>query len=320
MTDAPHLLADLGGTHCRFALMTGGKIDRTLVFRVANYPSLEAAAEDYLAGQTDLPRPKEAAICVASPVTGDQVRLTNSPWAFSIAGLEAALQLDRLAVINDFEAVAHALPALAPTDRRQVGGGRAEEGRPLAVLGPGTGLGVSGLIPNATGWTALSGEGGHVTMSATDAREDAVIDHLRQRFGHVSAERVLSGMGLTNLYESLAWIDGIDPVGRDPAAVTEAAIGRADPHCEEALAMFCGMLGTVAGNLALTVGARGGVYIAGGIVPKLGGLFDTSPFRDRFEAKGRFAPYLKDIPTYVITHELPAFIGLEAVLNQSKSF
>lgn len=312
----PHLLADLGGTHCRFALVTAEGIGRTQIFRVAEHPSLHAAAELYLASHDDLPRPDAGAICVASPVTGDEIRLTNSAWRFSIEGLRADLGLDRLVAINDFEAVAQALPALGPADRRQIGGGEPEPGRALAVLGPGTGLGVSGLLPAGDGWSAISGEGGHVTMAAFDEREDAVLAHLRQRFRHASAERVLSGMGLTNLYETLARIDGVDPVSRDPAAVTEAAIARADPHCEEALAMFCGMLGTVAGNLALTLGARGGVYIAGGIVPKLGGLFDTSAFRARFEAKGRFATYLRDVPTYVITHPLPAFVGLEAVLER----
>jgi glucokinase len=224
------------------------------------------------------------------------------------------LGFDRLEVINDFTAQALALPRLGPGDRTPVGGGTSVPKMPLGVLGPGSGLGVSGLVPCVTGWTAVTGEGGHSTMPAVDDRESAVIDHLRRRLDHVSAERVLSGPGLVNLYNTLAEIDGNPSKGYSAAQITDLGVRGEDPVCGEATAMFCAMLGTVAGNLALTLGARGGVFIAGGIVPRLGRYFIDSPFRARFEAKGRFEAYLDAIPTFVVTHPLAAFLGCAALL------
>jgi glucokinase len=183
------------------------------------------------------------------------------------------------------------------------------------VLGPGSGLGVSALVPSIAGWAAVTGEGGHSTMPAVNDRESAVIDHLRQRLDHVSAERVLSGPGLVNLYNTLAEIDSIPSKGYTAPQITDFGMRGADPVCVEATAMFCAMLGTIAGNLALTLGARGGVFIAGGIVPRLGRYFVDSPFRARFEAKGRFEAYLAAIPSFVITHPLAAFLGCAALLN-----
>lgn len=183
------------------------------------------------------------------------------------------------------------------------------------MIGPGTGLGVSGLVQGATGWAALAGEGGHVTMAPVDDRESAVLSQLRQRFSHVSAERVISGQGLVNLHGALTRLDGREPDPLTPADVANRGLDGGDPVCVEALGMFCGMLGTIAGNLALTLGARGGVYIAGGIVPRLVEQLGKSEFRRRFEAKGRYNQYLAAIPTFVITAQLPAFRGLKYVLG-----
>jgi glucokinase len=183
------------------------------------------------------------------------------------------------------------------------------------VLGPGSGLGVSGLIPAGAGWIPLAGEGGHATVAPATDRESAVLDRMRRHFDHVSAERVLSGPGLVNLYNTLAALDGVPSRGYMAAQITDPEIGAADPVCAEATSLFCAMLGTIAGNLALTLGARGGIYIGGGIVPRLGQRFVRSPFRARFEAKGRFSEYLAVIPTWVVTHPLPAFLGCAAVLS-----
>lgn len=308
------LIADLGGTNARFALADAGGTRDTQILHGADYPTLADAAHAYLDKVKPATPPRQAAIDVASPVTGDQVTLTNAAWSFSISALKKDLGLERLEVINDFTAVALAVPYLEEDDRSPIGDGTPVAGEPIGVLGPGTGLGVSGLVPSGGRWTALAGEGGHVTMAAATEREAAVLDRLRHRHQHVSAERVLSGMGLVNLYETLAQLDGIDPVQRDAAAVTEGA-KTGDPHCAEAVAMFASMLGTVAGNLALTLGSRGGIYIAGGIVPKLGPLFDDALFRQRFEAKGRMRSFVVGIPTYLVTHPLPAFLGLRSVLG-----
>jgi len=259
--------------------------------------------------------PHQGALAIASAITGDRVAMTNHPWSFSISALKSQFGFDRLEVINDFTALALALPHLSPGDRQPVGGGDPVTGTPIGVLGPGSGLGVSGLVPSRAEWISLSSEGGHATMAPASDRESAVLDHMRRHFDHVSAERVLSGPGLVNLYNTLAALDGVSSRGYTAAQITDPGIGAADPLCAEATSLFCAMLGTMAANLALTLGARGGIYIGGGVVPRLGQRFAESPFRARFEAKGRFSHYLAAIPTWVVTHPLPAFLGCAAVLS-----
>ena len=310
------LVADIGATNARFALLRDGEESDRQILPCASFPSLAAAIGNFL-DRINPPRPpRRAAIAVPCPVVSDRVSFTNLPWSFSIRELREQLALDRLEVINDFTAVALSLPYLQAEDFRQIGGGTAVDGEAIGVLGPGTGLGVSGLIPVAGRWRAISAEGGHVTLPGTTAREDAVIAYLRTRFAHVSAERTLSGAGLVNLYDALCAIDQVpEPTPRDPAAITEAALADRDPYCAEAVEMFCALLGTVAGNLALTLGARGGLFIAGGIVPRFGPWFDRSAFRARFEAKGRLGPYVAAMPSYLITNPMPAFIGLRSLVE-----
>jgi glucokinase len=309
------LVADVGATNARFGLVSPkGVVLHTRTLAVADHPTIGDSITAYLGERGALPMPRQGAIAIASTITGDRVAMTNHPWSFSIAALKSQLGFDRLEVINDFTALALALPHLSPEDRRPVGGGASSAGAPIGVLGPGSGLGVSGLIPASAGWIALAGEGGHATMAPATDRESAVLDRMRRHFDHVSAERILSGPGLVNLYNTLAMLDGVPSKGYTAAQITDPAIGAADPLCAEATSLFCAMLGTMAGNLALTLGARGGIYIGGGIVPRLGQRFAESPFRARFEAKGRFSQYLAAIPTHVVTHPLPAFLGCAAVL------
>ena len=313
---APALIADLGATNARFALVDEDGIDAPMALRCAAYPDLFSAASAYLEQVAPPVAPDRGAIAIACPISGDYVEMTNHAWSFSIAELTGKLGMRHLEVVNDFTAQALAIGHLTEADRHQIGPGEPEPGGAIAVLGPGTGLGVSGLIPAGDSWAPITGEGGHVTMSAVNDREGDVMRRLRMRFNHVSAERVLSGMGLTNLYETLAAIDGADVPQRDPREVSEAALAHAEEHAVEAVEMFCAMLGTVAGNLALTLGSTGGVYIAGGIAPKLGEMFLNSEFRERFEAKGRFRDYLAPIPTYLVTHPTPAFLGLRSILDE----
>ncbi|TVR78834.1 MAG: glucokinase [Rhodospirillales bacterium] len=309
------LLADIGGTSARFALQNREAAPTDIaVLATGDYPDLAgavAAYEDRLGGI----RPRVAAFCVACPVTGDTVAMTNAPWTFSISETQRALGLDRLTVVNDFTAVASAVPHLKADDVLGIGGGDVIAGAPIGVLGPGTGLGTSGLIPAATGWTVLEAEGGHVTMPAMNEREDAVLAHLRHLFGHVSGERVVSGDGLVNLYTALAEIDGHTPRRLAPHQVSDDALAGRCPICAEALDMFFAMLGTLAGNLALTLGSHGGIYLAGGILPRMPEALVASPFRTRFEAKGRFQGYLSRIPTRLVMAEHPAFIGLAGILD-----
>jgi glucokinase len=314
-TAATWLVGDVGATNARFGLVSPSReLQHTRTLAVADHSTIADAIKTYLGERGELPMPRQGAIAIASAITGDRIAMTNHPWSFSISALKAQFGFDRLEVVNDFTALALALPHLTPEHRLQVGGGAPAVGAPLAVLGPGSGLGVSGLIPAGKGWLALAGEGGHTTMAPATDRESAVLDHMRRHFDHVSAERVLSGPGLVNLYNTLAALDGVPSRGYTAAQITDPEIGAADSLCAETTALFCAMLGTMAGNLALTLGARSGIYIGGGIVPRLGQRIAQSPFRARFEAKGRFSHYLAAIPTYVVTHPLPAFLGCAALL------
>jgi glucokinase len=321
----PRLLADIGGTNARFAWQagTGAPVEAVLSLPCAEHGSLSDALLSYLQ-RTGRALPPACAIAIANPVLGDRVAMTNHHWAFSIAELKAQLGLHELLVVNDFTALALALPALGPGELRQVGGGTPVAGWPLALIGPGTGLGVSGLVPDGRGgWLPLQGEGGHVTLGGTHARERAVIDFLAQRHGHVSAERAVCGQGLVDIDRALAWLDtpGADPAPRTAAEITTAALEQGEAQANEALDLFCAFLGIAAGNLALTLGAKGGVYIGGGIVPRLGARFAASPFRARFEGKGRLSPFVADIPVYVIdTPASPAFLGAARALDSDLPF
>jgi glucokinase len=312
MTATPRLIADIGGTNARFALLDSTIWRDEQVLACADYPDLVAAVEHYLGvvGATGAGRPSEAAMAIAGPITGDVIRMTNHPWQFSAAHTRERLALGRLIFLNDFTALAMAVRHLPNDELETVGRGRAVVGAPIALIGPGTGLGVSGLIPAGAHFVALQGEGGHATLSIVSEREIAVLKQLRQRFSHVSAERVLCGPGLVNLYEALRAIDGQVPESLTPPDITRRATEGSCRVCLETVNLFCGLLGTMAGNLVLTLGAVGGLYIGGGIVPRLGRVFSASPFRDRFEDKGRYAEYLGAVPTLVIHSKLPAFVGL----------
>lgn len=319
---SPRLLGDIGGTNARFGWQRapGRPIEHCLSLSCAEHASLEAAMRAYLQ-QIGAPVPAHCAIGIANPITGDEVRMTNHHWSFSIAALRASLGLQRFVVVNDFTALALALPTLPSAHLRQVGPGQALAQAPIALIGPGTGLGVSGLLPSGRsgGWLPISGEGGHVSVAADNETEFAVLSVLRQRHGHASAERVISGPGLVALYDALRQLQpepGAALGAADAAGVVGAALAGSDRHASEALNLFCGFLGSVAGNLALTLGARGGVYLGGGIVPRLGAWFAASAFRQRFESKGRFQAYLADIPTWVIDAPLsPALQGAANALD-----
>ena len=318
------LLADIGGTNARFAWQEaiGEPLRDAATLPTQEHATLASAIRHYLAG-AGIATPRWCAIGIATAVTGDRVQMTNHAWSFSTSALQAELGFAHLLVLNDFTAMALALPELQPHELRQVGGAAAVAGAAMALIGPGTGLGVSGLLPSGVpgGWVPLQGEGGHVSLSAATSREAAVLEQLRRRFGHPSAERAVSGAGLEALHEALSRLDGCDDSSPLPAAeITERALDATDASCIETLALFCAFLGSVAGNLALTLGARGGVYIGGGIVPRLGEAFARSPFRARFEEKGRFRDYLAAIPVYVIdTPVSPALRGAARALGAGPS-
>ncbi len=321
MTDTfPRLLGDVGGTNARFGWQANAQsgIEHVLVLPCAAHETLEAAIRTYL-DLKRLPMPRAGALGIANPITGDVVRMTNHHWSFSISEMQRNLGLEQLNVINDFTALALALPSIPQDNLVQVGGTVAQAFAPKALIGAGTGLGVSGLMPTDTHdhWLAIAGEGGHVTLAAQTETEYRVIELIRQRYGHVSAERVLSGQGLVDLYLALRQLQKQPPVDVAGAAeITAWALQDKDPLAQQSIEMFAGFLGSVTGDLALTLGARGGVYLGGGIVPRWLGWFETSNFRERFEAKGRFSAYLKDIPVWVINaSESPALWGASRSLS-----
>lgn len=310
MSKPLRLLADIGGTNARFALCEGLTVRDELQLRCADYPAVEQAVAHYLEIVGERRPLQEAALAIAAPLSGDQVNMTNHSWGFSVSALREELGLQRLIVLNDFTALAMAIRHLPSHELRQVGGTRHASTAPIALLGAGTGLGVSGLIPAGEQWLPLQGEGGHASLAPGNAREAAVLQMLWRRFEHVSAERVLSGPGLVNLYTALCQLDGVTAQPYQAADITERGLNGSSAECAETLQMFCALLGSVAGNLVLTLGATHAVYVGGGIVPRLGDYFASSEFRQRFESKGRYVEYLRSVPVYVIMSAQPAFVGL----------
>ncbi len=315
------LIADIGGTNARFALVDEGSTtpqhERTL--SCANYRTLIDAVLAYLEDASQ-EMPETASLAIATPVSNDRVVMTNHVWDLSLEETRKTLGLRSLKVLNDYTALALALPYLDKDDLHQVGGGTSVDKQTMAVLGPGTGLGVSGAIYAGDYWLPLQSEGGHASYGPLNDREAAVIDIIRKHRDHISAESLVSGPGLVLLYESIARCDGVEHELLSPEQIASKALRKSNASADEAVSMLCGILGSIAGNLALTLGARGGVFIGGGIVPKLGDYFDSSPFRTRFESKGRFSKYLSEIPTQVINSKYPALIGAAVAVREEYSY
>ena len=310
------LIGDIGGTNCRFWLLDG---EGEIVFgpwrgASSDYETVGGLLTAVLdeAGYSDL---SAVVICVAGPVANGKAALTNFAFEVSVDLLAAFCPADQVRLINDFEAISLSLPHLTGADVSSLGG--PDEGlvnAPLAVIGPGTGLGMGGLIPDGQGgFIPIVSEGGNAAAVPETTREWQIMDELRKVIGFVSVEWVVSGYGLCNLFRTIAALDGVDV----PEDITpEQVAARAKDGCtvaSEAMALFASLLGGAAGDLALTLGARGGVYVAGGIIPKWGDQFDLGLFRERFEAKGWFEPYVKDIPTKLIVADDPAFLGLKGL-------
>ena len=320
----PWLVADIGGTNARFGWMaeTGEEVQHVVTLHCAGHSGPASAAREYLAGlQRTLGSayraPRAAAFAVATAVAGDRISFTNSGWSFSRQATRGELGLDELLILNDFEALALSLPRLRPAQLAPVGGTPAAAASgALAVIGPGTGLGVAGIMPTARGWVAIPGEGGHATLAPVDDHESALLAAVRREHCHVSAERLLSGIGLPVLHQAEAAVAGLVHEPLSTQAIVQRGLALDDALCSRTLDDFCALLGSFSGNVALTLGARGGVYIGGGIVPRLGPRFFASRFRERFEAKGRFQSYLQAIPTALITDTLAALTGAALALEQ----
>jgi glucokinase len=310
------LLGDIGATNARLTLLSNGVLGAIASFEVARHARFQDLVAEFLSRHGGQGQVTEALIAVAGPVEHGRSALTNCPWVIDAKELRATFGLAKARVVNDFEATAFSLPRLTAVDLHAIGGGRGMAGAPMAVLGPGTGLGVACWVPGAADPVVIASEGGHATMAAASRREDALIEHLRQHFGHVSAERVISGMGLENIYRAIVALDDVEVPSRSAAEITKAALDGSCPTAQAALEVFCCFLGAFAGNVALTFGARGGLFVAGGIVPRIVEFATRSKFRERFEAKGRFRSYLEAIPTSVIVHPAAAFVGLRSLAER----
>jgi glucokinase len=314
--DGPRLLADIGATHARFALETAPGVLRSVrVLKCDDFSGIVPLLHSYLADHSGI-RINHAAFALANPISGDMIRMTNRDWQFSTDEVRRELGLNTLLIVNDFTALAMSLPGLKKEDLLQVGGGAPAANAVIGVLGPGTGLGVSGVIPTVDGFVTLGSEGGHVNFAPADEREFAILQFAWKEWSHVSNERLISGPGMEIIYRALAARNGVTAAPRTSPDIISGALEENDALCLEVLDCFCGMLGGAAANLAVTLGAFGGVFIGGGIVPRMADWFASSQFRARFEAKGRFTEYLSQIPTYVIMTPNPAFYGVATILSE----
>ncbi|WP_097458792.1 glucokinase [Mangrovitalea sediminis] len=318
MTDTQYaLVGDIGGTNARFALVQPGSVEleQIQVLPCSDYANLDGAVADYLQ-RANVESVSQACMAFACPVHGERIRLTNNHWSFDRNDMQQRLDLTTFKIINDFTAMALGVPHVSHERLVKIGGGEGDPARPRLVIGPGTGLGVSGLVRTKAAWVALSTEGGHVDFSPRDDVEFGVLRILRERFGRVSVERILCGQGLVNLYQALAELESRTARFTDPGEITRHALENDDALARETLTRFCEILGRVAGNGVLTLGALGGVYICGGIIPRFIDFFRETPFRAAFEDKGRMRGYMESVPVYVVTETYAGLLGAaEALTN-----
>ncbi|MFT5084190.1 MAG: glucokinase [Lentisphaeria bacterium] len=316
----PYIVADIGGTNARFALATGKDgeqftIEHISILSGSDYARFADALQAYIDSLNGI-APTSACIAIAGPISGDLVKMTNLDWSFSKKEIQHQFDFDAFDVINDFAAVAIATSRLTDKDLIPVKPGIRIGSANKAILGPGTGLGVAGLAHHGISWLPIPSEGGHVNMAPATAFECDVIAAGIKRFGHVSAEVFISGPGLVNLYQCVCDVRGVSPAALEPKHVTAAALDGSDDQCREALETFCCFLGTISGNLVLTYGAKGGVYLAGGILPRFMDFFRASGFIERFSNKGVMSHYVADVPVSLINYDQTAFLGAATWLDQ----
>ncbi len=316
----PVLVGDIGGTNARFAQIDApdGELHIFPTAATADYAD-PADAIRAVVLKADKTPPRSLIFALAGPVTGDHIKLTNCPWIFSPKDLIARLDVETVILLNDFEAQALALPSLRPQDLHKIGGGDIVPEATKVVIGPGTGLGV-GILAHADGiWIPIPGEGGHVSLAAETERDIEIWRHLARVEGRVTAESVISGPGMLNLYRAIAQANGHVPHYVAPADVTSDAASQ-DPEVKETLTLFGQHLGCISGDFALTALARGGVYIGGGVALHIASELEAGPFRAAFEAKPPHRALATSIPTFLITHTMPALVGLAAYASHPDDF
>ncbi len=312
-----NLVADIGGTNIRLGYFVNDEAAGNIkVYQCADYASLSDVVKTYISEVELTGKTVNACLAIACPVENDLISMTNLPWEFSQSALKQELGLNKLVFINDYTAIAHAIPHLTDEQKVKIGGGTAVVGKPISICGPGTGLGVANALDVNGQWQALGGEGGHVDFAPVDQQECQILAFLFTKYQHVSYEQLLSGLGLEQIYQALNHIDNHQLPQLSAKEISARALANDCDLCQQALAQFCRVLGSFAGNLALTLASFGGVYIAGGIVPRFIEFLAQSEFRSRFESKGRFEDFNQNIPTYVITESQPGILGASAFLRQ----
>ena len=309
----PILIGDIGGTNARFAILVDFHAEpkEFPILPTAALAPIDEAIQSAILDRTSV-QPRSAVLAVAGPVDGDEIELTNCDWVVRPRVMFEQLGLSDIVVLNDFEAQALAVVALGAEHMEKIGPGEPEPLGSRVVLGPGTGLGVAGLIHACHRWIPVPGEGGHMDIGPRTARDREVFPHLEPIEGRISGEQILCGRGLVNTYRAVAKADGIEPRFTSPAEITGAALEKSDPVAQEALAMFVTCLGRTAGDLALVFMSRGGVYLTGGIAQKIVPALKNGAFRAAFEDKAPHRELLRAMPVYVITHPLAALAGLAA--------
>ena len=317
MSQIINLVADIGGTNIRLGTFEHeSSVTALKVYQCGNYQSLSEVIKTYLVEENLIDKAINACLAIACPVENDLISMTNLPWKFSQSALKQELSLNKLLLINDYTAIAHAVPYLNDQQKVKIGDGEVVSGKPISICGPGTGLGVANVVPLADQqWEALGGEGGHVDFAPVDQTEIKILEFLLNKYQHVSYEQLLSGLGLEQIYQALNHIEDANKPQLTAKEISEKALSSNCQLCEKTLAQFCQILGSFSGNLSLTFASFGGVYIAGGIVPRFIDYLKQSEFRSRFESKGRIT-FNKTIPTFVITESQPGILGASAYLRQ----
>lgn len=310
------LIADVGGTNIRLAAIHNQQITHLECFKCAEFDSLESVVAHYVElHKLDV---NDACFGIAGPVVGDVFTMTNLGWSFSIDSVKQALSFNQVHFINDYTAIAMSLASLDDSQLTTIHAGQPNEDAPRIVCGPGTGLGVAQLVKVNGFLQCISGEGGHSDFAPTDYRQLKLLENLMAKFEHVSIERLLSGQGIVNIYQSLAFIDGNDAQAFDASQISQAYIKQSDPLCIETMEIFYKALAQYLGNMVLTSGAFGGVYIAGGIMPRIIDVLDIQSFIDAFSRKGRFSEYALTAPIYLITEPQPGLLGAQVYLKQQQ--
>lgn len=318
-TKSIKLIADIGGTNIRIAqadAKSESKFTNIETYRCAEFDSLADVISLYIKTHAINDAAIDACLAIACPTDNDIISMTNLPWEFSQQALIKALNLNSLTMINDYTAIALAIPLLSDSQKVKVGGGEMVANKPIAVCGPGTGLGVAHLVPVNNQWHCFSGEGGHVDFAAVDELDVKILQYLQKIKERVSYEQLLSGYGLEQIHQAICSINEKDSNTLSAAEISQNAVSGSCDLCKQTLEQFCKVLGSFAGNLALTLNCQGGVYIAGGIAPRFVDFIKNSEFRTRFEAKGRLSHIPMQSPTYIITEDQPGLLGAAAFLLQ----